>query len=258
VEQEGNQKEVISVPMKNVLEKSVEVSSGALGCLVGVSHCLNMIEESSYIKFEPGFSQSFIEDVGQKYNIATQHSSLLLLHDAQQFFDNNVPCPPNHPQHGKWKQLKAAADVDKETSEISDKINKIEKLHQIVKFVEKLISMSGESKIPSGLDAKLKGTKELILQIESIWSDCRNFVGNSIQSVLNNHDSQMIKCSNLELRLKSQLVELQKESDQAKLDKGLNMGKIEFDSLAVVLSDTSAKTELEKWKKKSLRKNSTL
>jgi len=185
---------VISVPLKDVLSEIG--NSAAVGCLVGVTHCQNMIDESSYISFDPEFSKSFIEDVGKKYNIATQHSALLLLHQAQQFLDNEIDCPATHPQHALWKQMKEAKETSKEITEIQKKIEVLEKLKRVAGLATTLLDMNNSGK-PERESEKIRMNIYTSIQssINNSFNDLNNFYSsvNNDASTLKRESSQLLE-----------------------------------------------------------------
>ena len=64
----------------------------------------------------------------KRYNAASEHTTLLLLHEAVQFVDNELACPATHPAHDEWARLAAEresqrdADKAKEAAEVQTKL----------------------------------------------------------------------------------------------------------------------------------------
>ena len=65
----------------------------------------------------------------KRYNAASEHTTLLLLHEAVQFVDNELACPATHPAHDEWARLAAEkesqrdADKAKEAAEVQTKLS---------------------------------------------------------------------------------------------------------------------------------------
>jgi hypothetical protein len=48
------------------------------------------------------FSKRFIEEQCIKYNIASDFTTLIMLQKADQFVDNEIDCPVDHPEYEAW------------------------------------------------------------------------------------------------------------------------------------------------------------
>lgn len=83
-------KKVARAPFSAKVSAGIPVHEGEVGRLIGILHCQNMIDESRAIRFDPLFSRNYIEQVAREYNIASDYTSLLMLHSAIQFIDNEV------------------------------------------------------------------------------------------------------------------------------------------------------------------------
>lgn len=99
----------IDIPFNLRNDEAVRLDAPGLARLVALSHCLNAMSESRRLHVDPAFSSHYCEELARRYGLVTEYTSLLFLLTAQQFEDNSIPCPPNHPAHEEWKALHAKA-----------------------------------------------------------------------------------------------------------------------------------------------------
>jgi len=95
---------------------SAAESSSALGRALEVQHALLTLSELKTTHWDPDEVKSHATKVACAAGLATEHTSLLLLHSAVQFCDNDLDCPADHPAHGEWQELRAKrAEAQAET-----------------------------------------------------------------------------------------------------------------------------------------------
>jgi hypothetical protein len=97
-----------------------------------------MIDESRALRMDPEFSQNFIESLATAYNLASDYTSLLLLHSAIQFIENDLTCPEFHPEFPAWKEMKALQETDEEIKKVVKDIERLEKLQSIEPLAQQL------------------------------------------------------------------------------------------------------------------------
>jgi len=68
------------------------------------------MSESRRLHVDPAFSSHYQLELALKYKIVSEETSLLFLLEAQQFIDNSIDCPKNHPAHAEWARLFANID----------------------------------------------------------------------------------------------------------------------------------------------------
>jgi hypothetical protein len=68
-----------------------------VGRLVALLHYQIMIAEARTLNFDPEFSVHYVTQLSVEYNVASEFTTLLFLHSAEQFLDNNLSCPTWHP-----------------------------------------------------------------------------------------------------------------------------------------------------------------
>ena len=65
-----------------------------------------------------------------------EHTTLLLLHEAVQFVDNDLECPAAHPAFGEWEKLAAEKEASRAAEEAQEVAKVYDKLDgMITKFV---------------------------------------------------------------------------------------------------------------------------
>lgn len=104
-------------------DAEAEVSLGAfqvepaapahVGRLLGVSYAVAAKDEAAASQWDPIAAKEAAEELMKRYNVASEHTTLLLLHEAVQFVDNDLPCPVVHPAHSEWQTLAAAKEKRK-------------------------------------------------------------------------------------------------------------------------------------------------
>jgi hypothetical protein len=94
------------------------------------------------------------EESLKAYGLASEHTTLLLLHEAVQFVDNDLQCPAEHPAYREWLRLAAqkAEQAEAEAAALARKVaGKLDS--QIVGYVRKFKAMS-EYKLPPPPDPR--------------------------------------------------------------------------------------------------------
>jgi hypothetical protein len=73
-----------------------------------------------------------------------EHTTLLLLHEAVQFVDNNLECPAAHPAFAEWEKLAAEKEASRAAEEAQEVAKVYDKLDgMITKFVNKFGELRG-------------------------------------------------------------------------------------------------------------------
>lgn len=85
--------------------KPLNVLCAGMGRLVGLIHCQQAMLEGRMLHVDPAFSSLYLLELALGYKIVSEQTSLLFLLNPQQFIDNNIDCPPNHPAYEEWKNL---------------------------------------------------------------------------------------------------------------------------------------------------------
>ena len=149
--------------------------SGEIGRLVGLTHCKQVIEEARQFRLDAEFAKSFIEEVALKYNIASDHTTLLLLHSAQQFIDNGIACPESHPEHKAWQELKSKIVSNDRIEELSKKLQELEKQRRIMSLGRKLFNFNrtGRSREERAAQAARDVVTSINAQISSAWESAQ-------------------------------------------------------------------------------------
>ena len=167
-----------SVPSSDSSSSSSSSSSeysGEIGRLVGLTHCKQVIEEARQFRLDAEFAKSFIEEVALKYNIASDHTTLLLLHSAQQFIDNGIACPESHPEHKAWQELKSKIVSNDRIEELSKKLQELEKQRRIMSLGRKLFNFNrtGRSREERAAQAARDVVTSINAQISSAWESAQ-------------------------------------------------------------------------------------
>ena len=66
------------------------------------------------------------------YGLATDASTLLLLHTAEQFVEHELPCPEGHPAYEAWTMLKEAREAGRESAAAEQKTKDELKLSRVL------------------------------------------------------------------------------------------------------------------------------
>jgi len=106
-------------------------SPGPLGRLLQVQHTLLTLRELRATFWDPKQVEVLATAAACDAGIASEHSSLLLLSLPEQFCDNEIACPPDHPAHARWLAL--SAERAKTEAEREEAEAKHAKLHGLVK-----------------------------------------------------------------------------------------------------------------------------
>jgi hypothetical protein len=78
-----------------------------------------------------------------RYGVASEHTTLLLLHEAVQFVDNALECPPAHPAHAEWRLLVKAKAGEAAAEAAAAEAAAARKLcEQIAPYVDKFKQMA--------------------------------------------------------------------------------------------------------------------
>ena len=114
--------------------------AGESGRLIGLMHCKQVMDEARMFRIDPIGVKHFVEEVAIRYNIASDFTTLLLLHQAQQFIDNELECPATHPAHREWAALRDKLVTNDEIRVLTKKCAQLEKQQSIAALGTKLLS----------------------------------------------------------------------------------------------------------------------
>ncbi len=99
-----------------------------LGRLLSVSFAVSAVIEAESSQWDAEAATAAAEGLMRRYGVASEHTTLLLLHEAVQFVDNDLECPAAHPAYSEWQQLAAekaarrAADEAKALARVNEKL----------------------------------------------------------------------------------------------------------------------------------------
>ncbi|CAD7696053.1 unnamed protein product [Ostreobium quekettii] len=124
--------------------------------MLEVLHCRALLEEGFVSHWDPAGSAKHLVDVAVRAGVASKDTTLLLLHEAQQFLDNGVPCPEDHPGHAKWKELEKKGREGGEADKRAAQEGRIRELEGYVKLYQEL----GEFERPEEAKDKCKKRKK--------------------------------------------------------------------------------------------------
>eukprot|EP01047_Picozoa_sp_COSAG01_P070396 COSAG01_NODE_10657_length_2111_cov_1.978131_3_plen_160_part_00 len=68
--------------------------TASLGRLLGVSYAVDACAEAAASQWDAAAAKLAAEALMRRYGVASEHTTLLLLHEAVQFVDNDLRCPP--------------------------------------------------------------------------------------------------------------------------------------------------------------------
>jgi hypothetical protein len=85
-----------------------EVLCSGLGRLLALIHCQQAMAESRILHVDPAFSSHYLLELALGYRIVSEQTSLLFLLKPEQFIDNEIDCPSNHPAYDQWKRISSA------------------------------------------------------------------------------------------------------------------------------------------------------
>jgi hypothetical protein len=68
--------------------------AASLGRLLGVSYAVDACAEAAASQWDAAAAKLAAEALMRRYGVASEHTTLLLLHEAVQFVDNELRCPP--------------------------------------------------------------------------------------------------------------------------------------------------------------------
>jgi hypothetical protein len=68
--------------------------AASLGRLLGVSYAVDACAEAAASQWDAAAAKLAAEALMRQYGVASEHTTLLLLHEAVQFVDNELRCPP--------------------------------------------------------------------------------------------------------------------------------------------------------------------
>eukprot|EP01102_Stenamoeba_stenopodia_P010263 TRINITY_DN307_c0_g1_i1.p1 TRINITY_DN307_c0_g1~~TRINITY_DN307_c0_g1_i1.p1 ORF type:complete len:1402 (+),score=340.59 TRINITY_DN307_c0_g1_i1:217-4422(+) len=130
--QRGNQTKSVTLQLGGGL------LTDGLARLIALIHCQQAMNESRKLHVDPAFSSHYQSELALKYKIVSEETSLLFLLEAQQFIDNSIDCPKNHPAHAEWARLFANIDPKKKKereaqAEVSKLQNKCKNLLSALK-----------------------------------------------------------------------------------------------------------------------------
>jgi len=92
--------------------EAAEARAG-LGRLLEVQHTLLSIDDLKTTIWDPSDVKALCTKAACAAGLASEFSSLLLLHLPEQFCDNELPCPPAHPAYDAWTALCAEREQSK-------------------------------------------------------------------------------------------------------------------------------------------------
>mmetsp|Transcript_43043 Transcript_43043/g.135863 ORF Transcript_43043/g.135863 Transcript_43043/m.135863 type:complete len:944 (-) Transcript_43043:901-3732(-) len=140
-------------------------SSGPLGRLLQVQHTLLTLRELRATFWDPKQVDVLATAAACDAGIASEHSSLLLISLPEQFCDNEIACPPDHPAHARWLALSAKRAKTKAEREEAEAKAKHAKLHGLVKqLVGRYKEMSDAAVPGSGKPVRGgRGTEEAMM-----------------------------------------------------------------------------------------------
>ena len=87
---------------------------GGLARLIAVTHGQQLCTQAQLVNQDPDFIGQYCEEVAKKYEFVGDFTTLLMLHEAAQFSENEVPCPADHPAHAEYVRLEALKEVGRE------------------------------------------------------------------------------------------------------------------------------------------------
>ena len=89
---------------------------------MGVHFASAQKTEGETTQWNPADAKRATEELMQEYGLASEHTTLLLLHEAVQFIDNDLDCPSNHPEYTEFQKLaKAKASRAMEDAAVAEK-----------------------------------------------------------------------------------------------------------------------------------------
>lgn len=108
------------IPLDFERDGAVEVLGDGAGRLLALIHCQQAMTEGRVLHIDPAFSSHYLQELAIRYRIVSEQTSLLFLLTADQFIDNEIDCPENHPAFEDWKSRKAAITSPKEPKEVTE------------------------------------------------------------------------------------------------------------------------------------------
>eukprot|EP00658_Telonema_sp_P-2_P014430 TRINITY_DN15482_c0_g2_i1.p1 TRINITY_DN15482_c0_g2~~TRINITY_DN15482_c0_g2_i1.p1 ORF type:complete len:699 (-),score=200.38 TRINITY_DN15482_c0_g2_i1:46-2142(-) len=102
--------------------------------LVGLVHARRMLVETSKISIDPDYVQGEVESIGQGYNMVTSHTTLLHLRTADQFAENDIPCPVDHPAYSAYLDVMKQREAKKEQLAEAEQDTRAAKVRRVVQY----------------------------------------------------------------------------------------------------------------------------
>lgn len=115
--------------------------------LLQVLHCRAVMDEGFVSFYDPEGARRYLRDCAIQYGIVSDHTTLLLLHDAPQFVENGVPCPTDHPAHEAWKELEEKGRREDEDSQQAHIERRTAELDRYIKLYDTLADFQRPKKV---------------------------------------------------------------------------------------------------------------
>jgi len=118
-----------------------ETCTGSLGAaasgeavprLLAARYALGAIDELRIAHHDPRAAETSATSLATSYGLATDASTLLLLHTAEQFVEHELPCPEGHPAYEAWTMLKEAREAGRESAAAEQKTKDELKLSRVL------------------------------------------------------------------------------------------------------------------------------
>jgi len=189
--------------------------AGESGRLIGLMHCKQVMDEARMFRIDPIGVKHFVEEVAIRYNIASDFTTLLLLHQAQQFIDNELECPATHPAHREWAALRDKLVTNDEIRVLTKKCAQLEKQQSIAALGTKLLSyqLNGltaiEKRERNEAKAREEAAQAIAHETRQLWEDAMREVSPTLDNAVTQIESARSKLSSAtqEIATQSSLLE---------------------------------------------------
>jgi hypothetical protein len=98
-----------------------------------VNHALLEMEQAQRSHWDSDVGKSIASDIACREGIASEHTTLLMLKQAEQFADHDIPCPDTHSQHARWKEEIAKRTKQSEQRQANDLALAADKMTNVIK-----------------------------------------------------------------------------------------------------------------------------
>ena len=126
----------IAPPSLEAATEHGEVSR-AVARILEVNHTLLLMAQAKLVNYDPEAATKYCTELACACSIASEHSTLLMLTQAEQFADNNIECPESHSAHTAWRELVAQRQRDEGQRAEELKRRLAEKLKRVDDFAVK-------------------------------------------------------------------------------------------------------------------------